>query len=179
MDTGLMEILRKRRSVRRYRDRPVEGEKRDLLVEAALRSPSSRGINPWRFVFVEDRKTIAEMSRCKGHGSAFLEGAPLAVAVFAREEESDVWVEDCSIASIVLQLAAESLGLGSCWVQVRNRTREDGSSSSEYLRELLGLPEGSVAESVIGIGYPAESLPPHPEASLERHKVHMESWPGA
>ncbi len=178
MDGGFMELLRRRRSIRRYEDRPVESGKRDLLVEAALRSPSSRGINPWRFVFAEDRKTIAEMSRCKGHGSAFLKGAPLAVAVFGREEESDVWVEDCSIASIVLQLAAESLGLGSCWVQVRNRSREDGSSSSKYLRELLGVPEGYRAESVIGIGYPAESLPPHPKASLERHKVHMESWSG-
>jgi nitroreductase len=178
MDSGFMELLRGRRSIRRYEDRPVEANKRDLLVEAALRSPSSRGINPWRFVFVEQAGTIDRMSRCKGHGSAFLRDAPLAVAVFGREDESDVWVEDCSIASIVLQLAAESLGLGSCWVQVRNRTREDGSSSSEYLRGLLGLPEGYRAESVIGIGYPAESLPPHPEESLEGHKVHMESWSG-
>lgn len=175
MDMEFMELLRRRRSVRLYSERPVEREKREILMEAALRSPSSRGINPWRFVFVEDAAKIEQVSLCKGHGSGFLRGAPLAVAVFGCEEESDVWVEDCSIASIVLQLAAESLGLGSCWVQVRNRSRDDGGSSSEYLRKLLGLPSGYSAESVIGIGYSAESLPPHPFESLEKHKVSLES----
>jgi nitroreductase len=174
-----MELLRGRRSIRRYADRPVEEGLRDLLAEAALRSPSSRGINPWRFVFVEDPGTIEAMSRCKAHGSSFLAGAPLAVAVFGMPGESDAWVEDCSIASILLQMQAESLGLGSCWVQVRNRRTAEGGSSSEYLQRLLSAPEGLVAESVIAIGHPAETPPPHPAGSLERHKVILGGWSGS
>ena len=127
---------------------------------------------------MDDPQTIGAMSRCKAHGSAFLAGAPLAVAVFGAPEESDVWVEDCSIASILMQLTAESLGLGSCWVQVRNRTTEDGGSASEYLQRLLSAPKGLVAESVIAIGHPAETPPPHPAGSLEKHKVVFEGWNG-
>ena len=50
-----------------------------------------------------------------------LETAPLAVVICADETLNDAWIEDCSIASILLQLTAQSIGLGSCWIQIRNR----------------------------------------------------------
>ncbi len=56
----MIEILRNRRSVRRFQDRPVEGEKLDLLKEALVRSPTSRSINPWEFIVVEDQEIIQE-----------------------------------------------------------------------------------------------------------------------
>lgn len=114
----LLDLLRKRRSIRRYKDRPVEKEIIDILKEVALRSPSSRGINPWRFFFITDKARLEELSRSKEQGSSFLRGAGLGVVVCADEKESDVWIEDCSIASIIMQLAGISLGLGSCWIQI-------------------------------------------------------------
>ena len=107
-----IELARKRRSIRRYLDKPVEKEKIDLLVETALRSPSSRGINPWEFVVVTDPEIIGRLSEAKPHGASFLRKAPLAVVVCADPEKSDVWVEDASIASVYLHLAAADLGLG-------------------------------------------------------------------
>ena len=108
----MLDILRERRSIRRYTDREIETEKIELIKEAALRSPSSRGLNPWRFLFVTDRALLAELSRAKESGSSFLKGASLCVVVCAAQGESDVWVEDCSIAAIILQLTGQSLGLG-------------------------------------------------------------------
>ena len=83
-------------------------------------------------------------------------GASLAVIVAADESESDAWIEDCSIASILLQLTAQSLALGSCWVQVRMRKTTAGQSSEDYVRKILGAAENIRVESIIAIGYPAE-----------------------
>ncbi|MDY6848667.1 MAG: nitroreductase family protein [Thermodesulfobacteriota bacterium] len=169
----VLDLLKKRRSIRKYEDRPVEQEKIDQLLEAALRSPSSRGRNPWEFVVTTDPELRRRIALAKEHGSAFLAEAPLVVAVVADPEKCDVWIEDCSIASIILQLTAESLGLSSCWVQIRRRDHNDEISAEKYLKQLLDLPERFVVEAVIGIGYPGESKPGHPVESLDWDKIHI------
>lgn len=168
----MLDILRMRRSIRRYEDREIEEEKIDLLKEAALRSPTSRGINPWRFFFVRDRARLEALSAAKESGSSFLKGAPLGVVVCAEEGESDVWVEDCSIASIILQLTGLSLGLGSCWIQIRQRMHSEGVSAEEHVRSVLGLPEDMKVLSIIAFGYPGEFRPPVPREELEFEKIY-------
>jgi nitroreductase len=167
----LLDILRKRRSIRRYKERAIEEEVVDILKEAALRSPSSRGINPWRFFFITDKSLLEELSRAKEQGSSFLRGAGLGVVVCADENESDVWIEDCSIASIIIQLAGISLGLGSCWIQIRNRMHRDSLSSEDFVRSVLHLHEKMRAESIISFGYPDEDASPIPADQLEYGKI--------
>jgi len=169
-----LDLLRKRRSIRQFEDRPVEKGKIDLLVEAMLRSPSSRSLNPWEFVVVTDPKTISDLSTAKPHGASFLKNAPLAIVVCANPAICDVWIEDCSIASLILHLAAEDLGLGSCWIQIRMRDHDAERSSEEYVKDLLGLEENKVVEAVIAIGYGKEEKPGHPESSLLYEKVSYE-----
>jgi len=169
----LLDILRERRSIRRYEDREIETEKIELIKEAALRSPSSRGINPWRFLFVTDKATLAELSRAKESGSSFLKGAGLCVVVCAVQGESDVWVEDCSIAAIILQLAGCSLGLGSCWIQIRKRMHSSNLSSEDYIKRVLGFPENLSILSMIAFGYPDEEKRPVPKDQLEYEKIIM------
>ncbi|MDD1750896.1 MAG: nitroreductase family protein [Methanothrix sp.] len=169
----MLDILRNRRSIRRYRDREIETEKIERLMEAALRSPSSRGINPWRFFFITDRALLEKLSRAKENGSSFLKGARLGVVVCAAQGESDVWVEDCSIASIILQLAGCSLGLGSCWIQIRNRMHSSSLSSEDYIKQVLGIPENCNVESMIAFGYPDEDKKPVPKEQLEYEKITM------
>ena len=106
-----LSLVQKRRSIRQYLEKPVEKEKIELLIEAALRSPSSRGFNPWEFIVLTDRDLLAKLSKAKPHGASFLKNAPLGIVVCADPEKCDVWVEDASIASIFLHLAAESLEL--------------------------------------------------------------------
>lgn len=167
----MLEVLRNRRSIRKYRDQEIEEEKILQLKEAALRSPSSRGINPWRFIFVTDRALLKRLSKAKESGSGFLTGARLGVVVCALECESDVWVEDCSIASIILQLEGASLGLGSCWIQIRKRMHDNSLTSEDYVREILKLPEGLRVLSIISFGYPDEKKEPVPEDGLEFEKI--------
>src|SRR5574340_493146 len=115
----MMNLVRKRRSIRTYTREPVDRESLDLLVEAMLRSPSSRNRQPWEFVIVDDPQLLSKLSEAKEHGSGFLQNAPLGIVVCADSAKSDVWVEDCSIAAILVQMVAQSLGLGSCWIQIR------------------------------------------------------------
>lgn len=152
----LIELLRKRRSIRKFKDRPVEQEKIDTLVEAMLRSPSSRGLSPWSFVVVTNSENIKKLARSKTHGSSFLAGAPLAIAVCADPEKSDVWIEDASIASLILHLQAEDLGLGSCWIQIRKRAHNEQISAESYVIDVLELNPALSVEALIAIGYKDE-----------------------
>ena len=172
----LIDLLRARRSIRRFKDQPVEQEKLDLLLEAALRAPSSKGNNPWEFIVVTDREKLVKLSVAKAHGAALLNGVPLAIVVCADPAKSDVWIEDAAIAATLIHLEATDLGLGSCWVQFRLRQREDATSSQAYLTDLLSLPEGMMVLAIIGIGYPMDSKTGHPQASLCCNQVSYERF---
>ena len=171
-----MDLLRTRRSVRQFQAKPVEKEKIDLLVESMLRSPSSRGLNPWEFVVVSDPQTLEGLAIAKPHGASFIKNAPLAIVVCGDPAKSDVWVEDCSIAALILHLTATDLGLGSCWVQLRKREHDAQTTSEEYVKELLGLPENMSVEAVIAIGYGKEDKPGNSKSSLLFEKVSYEKY---
>jgi nitroreductase len=89
----------------------------------------------------------------------------------ADENESDVWIEDCSIASIILQLTGQSLGLGSCWIQIRNRIYSGDMSSEEYIKSILDLSKTMRVESMISFGYPGEEKSPVPKEQLDYKKI--------
>ncbi|KIH77426.1 Nitroreductase [Geoalkalibacter ferrihydriticus] len=168
----ILDLLKQRRSIRQFKPEPLSAEEIKILAEAVLRSPSSRGRNPWEFIFITESDLRAQVSLAKPHGADFLSQAPLAVAVVADPNKCDVWIEDCSIAAILLQITAESLGLGSCWAQMRLREHGDGDSAEDYLREVLQLPKDYVVPFIIGIGRPAESKPGHSQEDLAWEKIH-------
>jgi nitroreductase len=173
---AMIEMLRSRRSIRKYEKKEIDTNMLDILKEALLRCPSSRGINPWVFIFVDDPDLLHLLSQAKEHGSAFLKDAALCIVVCGDETKSDVWVEDCSITSIVVQLTAHSLGLGTCWIQIRNRPHTKETTSEKYVQELLGIPEHMRVECLISIGYPAETKTPLPFERLNFDKVKCNSY---
>jgi nitroreductase len=176
MNSVILDLLRKRRSIRKFQPHSVERDKIEALVEAAVRTPTSRGRNPWEFIVVNDQKLLQKLGIAKENGSAFLTNAPLAIVVAADADKSDVWTEDCAIAAIVIQLTAEELGLGSCWVQVRLRPHDATSSAESYVKDLLGLPDNHVVECIVGIGYPAEEKAGHPPENLPFGHVHLNTF---
>ncbi len=141
-----------------------------------LLSPSSRGINPWEFVFVTDQELLKQLSRSKTHSSDFLKDAPLGIVICADEAKTDAWIEDCSIASIIVQLAAESLGLSSCWIQIRNRMHKDEITSEKYIKNLLEIPLHFKVQSIIAIGYPDEKKKPHTKDELDFGKISLNKY---
>lgn len=169
-------LLKKRRSIRVYKENKIEDAKINYILKSALLSPSSRSIQPWEFIVVKDEETINKLSRSKINGSDFIKASPLVIAVIADTNKSDVTVEDASIASVIIQLAAEELELGSCWIQIRKRVSKNNKSSEQYVREILEIPENYLVESLISIGYKAEELPEYNEEELPLDKIHLEKF---
>jgi len=164
-------LIQNRRSIRKFTKQPVEEGKIDKLLEAALRAPSSRSINPWEFIVVSDSDLLEKLSESKPHGSTFLKNAPLGIVVLADSEKSDVWVEDASIACIFIQLAAEFMGLGSCWIQIRKRMYSQSKTAEAYISELLNIPKNLCVEAIIAVGYPDEKKAPHEKNELRYAKI--------
>jgi nitroreductase len=169
-------LVRKRRSIRKFQQKQVEREKINLLIEAALRSPSSMGRQPWEFIVVTDPDILEGLSKAKQHGSAFLKNAPLGIVICADPDKCDVWIEDSSIASILIHLAAESIALGSCWIQIRERMHDDDKTAEDYVSAILGIPRNLRVESIVAIGYPDEEKPPHLKEELQYGKVHFDAY---
>jgi nitroreductase len=171
-----LSLIEKRRSIRKFKDEQVEEKTIETLVEVALRSPSSMSRNPWEFIVIDDRDCLKKLSESKPHGSTFLKGAPLGIVVCGDPARCDVWVEDCSIASIFIHLAAESLDLGSCWIQIRERMHNDEQTAGEYVSQLLHLPEHLEVESIVAVGYPDEQKPGHKKEDLPFDRVHRNAY---
>ncbi len=173
----LLETLRKRRSIRRFKPVVIEQEKLDQLFEAVLRSPSSRNLCPWEFIVVQDERKLRQLAKVKPHGAAFIQDAPLAVVVCADPRACDVWIEDCSIAALILHLTATDLGLGSCWVQIRLREQAvSGAAAEDAVRDILDVPQHLVVEAIVAIGYAAEEKPGHERDSLLDERIHWERF---
>jgi nitroreductase len=173
----LLEMLYQRRSIRKYTGEAVPDELLEKVIMAGLASETSRNRRSWEFIVVRDKAMLAKMAHFRQHSALMLEGADAAVVVLGDEEKSDVWTEDCSIAMAHMHLMADQLGLGSCWIQGRNRRCEDDSMTSEaYLRELLGFPHNMRLEAVLSLGMIEQHPEPHTEESLKWEKIHREKW---
>ena len=171
-----LSLAQSRRSIRKYQNKPVEPQKIDSLVEALLRAPTSRGKNSWEFVVVTDSALLQKLSSAKPHGASFLKNAALGIVVCANPQISDVWIEDASIASTFIHLAAASLELGSCWIQIRERMHDDTQTAERYIAEILNLPAHIKVVSIVAIGHPDEHKAGHPRESLPYDKVSLNSY---
>lgn len=169
-------LLIRRRSIRKYKDELLPPEETQSILEAALLSPTSKNKHSWEFIVVENKEMLSKLSLCKPHGAAFIADAALAVVVVGNPLESDVWTEDASIAAINMQLQAEELGIGSCWVQVREREYTEGVSAGEYLNELLQVPMPLEALCIIAFGKKEKERTPNNTDELLWEKVHVECY---
>lgn len=162
------ELIAKRRSIRKFSDRPVPAEALDRILAAALGAPSARNTRSTRLLPVADPATLARMAEMRDYGSAFMKGAPLAVVVLGDVAACDLWRENCAIAATLLQLACVDEGLASCWVHIDGRPRlkaaPEGEQAADYLRTLLPIPEGCAPLCAVAIGYSDFVPAPLPEA---------------
>lgn len=137
----LLQIMRSRRSIRTYTDRPITQEQLDALLQAAALAPTSRDRRPCQFYVITERAQLETLSKAKQAGAAFAAGAGAAIITAADSAVSDTWIEDSSIAMTYMMLEAEALGLGCCWVQMHLRSDADGNSAEENVRKLIDLPK--------------------------------------
>lgn len=168
----MLDILYQRRSIRKYQDTPIEEEKVQKLIKAALLAPSAKAIYSPRFVVVNDREVLNALSTSREMGSSHLRFAPLAIVVTADSNLTDMFIEDSVISGIIIHLTAQSLGLGSCWIQIRNRHHNSQKSSELFIQELLNLPENMKVQSIISIGYPLEEKPQRTDDDIDFSRVY-------
>ena len=173
MNKEFHDMLFTRHSIRKYTDEPIDGEHVKLLLEAALLAPSGKSVRPWEFVVVEDKEVLAKMSECRPFGSGPVAKCKLAIVVCGDPGKTDVWVEDCTIAATYIQLQAEALGLGSCWIQMRGRFDKDNNDSADLIRELLDIPGEQQVECIIVLGHKDEVRRPVDPDKLLWEKVHI------
>lgn len=170
------ELIKIRRSMRKFTEEELTQDQVVALLRAALMAPSSKGTRCWEFVVVDDKEQLQALAHCKDKGAELIEGAPLAVVVAADPTVSDVWVEDASVATTMLLLQAEDLGLGACWVQIRNRSMADGKPAEEMVRGILGIPEHLRVLSVVAVGHKGMERKPFNEDKLLWEKVHINGF---
>ncbi len=152
----MLEIMRSRRSVRRYTDEKISDELLKKIVRGALLAPSGHSKYPCEFIVVTNRELLDKMSHCRKGVAKMLEGATAAVVVIADKDKSDTFVEDSCVAMMNMELVATSQGIGNCWIQVRNREAEDDSPSENYLRGILNFPDNFACQAILSLGYPAK-----------------------
>ena len=167
------ELIKTRRSMRQFTDELLSGDEVKLLLRAGLMAPSSKGLHSYEFVVVEDKQMLAALSTCKQVGSDFLAGAPLAIVVLADPSKSDVWIEDASVAATHILLQAEDLGLGACWIQLRERYSADERSSEQIVKSLLSVPDGLRAVCIVAVGHKGMERKPQNEDRLKWEQVHI------
>lgn len=165
------QLVSVRRSMRKYTDEQVGEDELRLIMRAALMAPSSKGTHSYEFCVVQDKEKIAALAHSKDRGAEFLEGAPTAIVVMGNPEVSDVWIEDASIASTMIMLQAEDLGLGTCWAQIRERSLEDGTPANDVIHRILDLPDNLQVLNVIGLGHKGMERKPQNEERLLWDKV--------
>ena len=152
----VLEAIRTRRSIRRFKKEPVPPELVEKLLEAGRWAPSSADSEPWEFIVVTDPEIKRRISRSLNIGP-FLNEAPLAIAVVVDRLRTALPVQDGTLAAYAIWLAAHDLGLGACWI---NPNIPGG------IKKILGIPFTKRLITVLTIGYPDEA-PVHTRRKLQ------------
>lgn len=173
----MLDVIKKRRSYRDFLAKPVEKEKLDDILKAAMFSPSARHQRLWEFIVVKDRKTRDLLAATKAH-SAFANKAPVILVIASKVEGPNPlwWLEDAFIASTQVYLEATNQGLGTCCIQITGSKRDNGEDGEEYVKNVLNIPKNLRVACIMPIGYPKTQLPKHTEAEFDQSKIHFEKY---
>lgn len=168
----LFEIMKCRRSIRKYTGEEIPSDKLNMILQAGLLAPSSKNIRPVEFIVIEDKDTLKKLSESKQAGAGMVADASCAVVVIGDVRKADAWVEDCSLAMGYMLLMAENLGIAACWVQERLRKTSLGKESGIYVRELLEIPPYYEVEAILSLGIAEKAEESRRWDETERNKIH-------
>lgn len=139
-------------SIRKYQDKPVEKEKTEAILRAAMQAPSAANQQPWEFYVVTNKEKLEALSRVQPY-AGMTKNAPAAiVSVYRKDCAIPAYAQiDLSIAMENLWLETNAQGLGGVWLGIA--PLEERMAAVE---EVLDLPENVRAFAVFPYGYPAE-----------------------
>ncbi len=163
----ILDIIKRRRSVRRYDGRPLPGDQMEQILEAGRWAPSGANVQPWRFIVVMRRETLIATAECcyyKLFKSRHVGEAGAVVVICADPDAgSATYMLDCAIAGTNMTLMATALGIGSCWI---------GAFEEPALRNIIRIPENMKIIALIAFGYEGgkASVPPRLPLSAIIHR---------
>lgn len=153
----LLDLVKKRRSIRKFTDEPVTNEDIKKIIEVDLHAPTAKNLNPVRYIVVRDKDRLKELSKFKKVGAHFIDGASVAIAIVTDTEISPVTNhQDASIAASFIMLQVAEMGLGATWANVTTSVNADGRAAKDVLREFFNLDNKFDVECIMAIGHPAE-----------------------
>ena len=171
----IFQVIRDRRSIRKYKDTPVEQEKIMQVLDAARLAPSWKNLQCWRFLVLTEqvkKEALLAYFPDDNPGKKAIMQAPALILVCADPAESDVengmeyYIADASIAFTQLMLAAHALGLGTCWM---------GWYDEGGIRTALGIPENIKIIGITPLGYPDQEPKARPRKELSQI-AYFEHW---
>jgi len=171
MNPAFQAILR-RRSIRKYTDRPVDPQVIELLLKAGMAAPSAMNCKPWEFVVVTEADRLAQFRSRLVFGNR---NAPAAIVVCGNPGLSSnpaarlFWVQDCSAAAENILIAAAGLGLGTVWIGIH-----PVANFVKIVREIVSLPKKVTPLCIIYVGYPLEEKPARTQ--YDEQRVHRERY---
>jgi nitroreductase len=170
----MLELIRKRRTHRKFTDEGISEEQVETLLEMAMVAPNRLNRQPWRFLVIRDREfkqRLADLLRLH----PYLETAPVVIAVCAVQESSPTWIMDISVATENMLLAATAMGLGGALVGAPDSALWD--MCEEMLHDAANIPMNVRIPLLVALGHPAEELPAHGKHDrFDSTKVHYEKW---
>ena len=161
-----MNSIYHRISVRKYQDRPVEKEKIEAILRAAMQAPSAGDQQPWEFWVVTEKGLIEKLAKVSPYAGC-TKGAPVVIVAAYREDclMPEYAQIDLSIAMENLWLETDEQGLGGVWLGIAPI-----EARMKAVEEIVGLPEGLRAFATFPVGYPAESRPQ--EDRFDASRIH-------
>lgn len=160
MSEDILNVIKERKSVRKYKDKTVEREKVDQLLEAGALAPTAGNCQPWKFIVIKDQAVMQELideAISKFNASWLSKGVPLMIAVCGNPAESAARygdrgryiyvVQDTAAAIENIMLAATDMGLGTCWL---------GAFDELKVNDILNIEPEYRTLGIIAAGYPAE-----------------------
>lgn len=165
------DCIRKRQSIRRFTNQPIDRETIDQILRAGMAGPSCVNARDWYFVAVTDPEVLQKMADANGAPARCLKHAPLGILVCgdlgrAFPPAKEYWVIDCSIACQNMILAARDLGIGSVWLGTWPQMER-----VQAQKELMHLPDHLIPHSIIAFGYPDGPLDRDAEQAFEADRV--------
>jgi len=165
----MLEAIRKRRSIREYSSKPVEKEKLDEVLKAAMFAPTAHHSRSWEFVVVQDKETKTRLSVATDW-AGFAKQASVIIVICSKPDS--YWVENCSIAAQNIYLEATDQGLGTCFIQLNRQMIEIKGRNSD----LLKIPKDHRVLCLMPLGYPAEKIGEHQDSEFDLKKIHLGKW---
>ncbi|MBK5240698.1 nitroreductase family protein [Clostridium sp.] len=167
-----MEAIFNRRSIRKYEDKPVEKEKIEKLLRAAMQAPSAANQQPWEFIVVEDKEKLKKLSDASPY-SKMVANSAVTIVLLSRKEGvtfAPCIPQDMGAAAENLLLEAVNLELGAVWLGIA-----PVQERMNYIKEMFGLPEGIEAFALIPVGYPDGQKNEFVDR-FDATRVHYENW---